>query len=40
MHAAIYIGNGMVINALNPAQGTQITDTSVFYGGYSIRRVL
>lgn len=39
-HAAIYIGNGMVVNALNPAQGTQITDTSVFSGGYAIRRVL
>ena len=39
-HAAIYIGNGMVVNALNPAQGTQITGVGVFYGGYSIRRVL
>lgn len=39
-HAAIYIGNGMVINALNPAQGTQITSLAVFSGGYAIRRVL
>lgn len=29
-HAAIYIGNGMVINALNPAQGTQVTSLAVF----------
>lgn len=40
MHAAIYVGNGMVVNALNPAQGTQITSLAVFSGGYSIRRVL
>ncbi|EFA22696.1 C40 family peptidase [Bifidobacterium gallicum] len=39
-HAAIYIGNGMVINALNPAQGTQVTSTAVFNGGFAIRRVL
>ena len=39
-HAAIYIGNGMVINALNPAQGTQLTSLAVFSGGYAIRRVL
>lgn len=39
-HAAIYIGNGMVINALNPAQGTQVTSPAVFSGGYAIRRVL
>lgn len=39
-HAAIYIGNGMVINALNPAQGTQATSLAVFSGGYAIRRVL
>ena len=38
--AAIYIGNGMVINALNPAQGTQVTSLAVFSGGYAIRRVL
>ena len=37
-HAAIYIGNGMVINALNPAQGTQVTSLAVFSG--AIRRVL
>ena len=39
-HAAIYIGNGMVINALNPTQGTQVTSLAVFSGGYAIRRVL
>ncbi|WP_026502094.1 C40 family peptidase [Bifidobacterium magnum] len=42
-HAAIYIGNGMVVNALNPSDGTQITAvaaTSTLQGGYSIRRVL
>lgn len=39
-HAAIYVGNGMVINALNPAQGTQVTSLAVFSGGYAIRRVL
>lgn len=39
-HAAIYIGNGMVINALNPAQGTKVTSLAVFSGGYAIRRVL
>lgn len=39
-HAAIYIGNGMVVNALNPAQGTQVTSLAVFSGGYAIRRVL
>ena len=39
-HAAIYIGNGMVINALNPALGTQVTSLAVFSGGYAIRRVL
>ena len=39
-HAAIYIGNGMVINALNPAQGTQVTSLAVFSGGYAIRGVL
>lgn len=40
-HAAIYIGNGMVVNALNVGQGTQITSVSTsFYGSYAIRRVL
>ena len=39
-HAAIDIGHGMVINALNPAQGTQVTSLAVFSGGYAIRRVL
>lgn len=39
-HAAIYIGDGMVVNALNPSEGTKVTGLNVFYGGYSIRRVL
>lgn len=39
-HAAIYIGNGQVINALNPAEGVKITGVNVFSGGYSIRRLV
>ncbi|OTA26968.1 hypothetical protein B9G54_02770 [Alloscardovia macacae] len=39
-HAAIYIGNGKVVNALNSNLGTKVTNMSVFTGGYSIRRVL
>ena len=40
-HAAIYIGNGQVMNAMNPVQGTAVSDVSVFVGaGYSIRRVM
>lgn len=40
-HAGIYVGNGMVVNALNPSQGTQITPVAwVFTGSYSIRRLL
>ncbi|MFD0705328.1 C40 family peptidase [Alloscardovia venturai] len=40
MHAGIYIGNGKVVNALNPSQGTQITPVAwAFSGSYSIRRV-
>lgn len=40
-HAAIYIGNGQVMNAMNPVQGTAISNVSVFGGaGYSIRRVM
>lgn len=40
-HAAIYIGNGQVMNAMNPVQGTAVRDVSVFGGaGYSIRRVM
>ena len=39
-HAAIYIGNGMVMNAMNPAQGTQIASVAVMGGAYSIRRVV
>lgn len=40
-HAAIYIGNGMVVNALDPADGTTVTPIGwAFTGGYSIRRVI
>lgn len=40
-HAGIYIGNGMVMNAMTPALGTQISSiATTYYGGYSIRRVL
>lgn len=40
-HAAIYIGNGLIVNALNPYQGTQITSVAAFGGaGFAIRRVL
>lgn len=40
-HAGIYVGNGMVVNALNPGQGTQITPVAwAFTGSYSIRRLL
>lgn len=40
-HAAIYIGNGMVMNAMSPSQGTGVAPVSmVMYGSYAIRRVL
>lgn len=40
-HAGIYVGNGMVVSALNPSQGTQITPVAwAFTGSYSIRRLL
>ena len=39
-HAAIYIGNGMVMNAMNPYQGTSVASIGVFSGSYSIRRIL
>ncbi|MFT8704410.1 C40 family peptidase [Bifidobacterium aquikefiricola] len=40
-HAGIYIGNNMVVNALNPSAGTTTTPVSVaFTGSYSIRRLL
>ena len=41
-HAAIYIGGGMVVNALNPYQGTQICSVSGAFGGagYSIRLIV
>lgn len=41
MHAGIYVGNGMVVNALNPSAGTDYTSVAIaFVGSYSIRRVL
>ncbi|WP_245531863.1 C40 family peptidase [Alloscardovia criceti] len=41
IHAAIYIGNGKVVNALAPGLGTQVTSLASFGGNsYSIRRVL
>ena len=40
-HAAIYIGNGMVMNAMSPSQGTGVASVGmVMYGSYAIRRVL
>ncbi|WP_240539281.1 C40 family peptidase [Bifidobacterium sp. SO1] len=39
-HSGIYLGNGLVVNALNPVQGTQITGMGVYYGSYSIRRII
>ena len=41
-HAAIYIGGGMCVNALNPYQGTGICSVSAAFGGagYSIRRIV
>lgn len=40
-HAAIYIGNGMVMNAMSPSQGTGVAPVSmVMYGGYAIRRIV
>ncbi|TCD55017.1 peptidoglycan endopeptidase [Alloscardovia theropitheci] len=40
IHAAIYLGDGKIVNALAPGLGTQVTTLSSFGGrGYSIRRV-
>ena len=40
-HAAIYIGNGMVMNAMSPSQGTGVAPVGmVMYGSYAIRHVL
>lgn len=39
-HSAIYIGNGMVMNAMNPVQGTQTATVAVMGGAYVIRRVV
>lgn len=39
-HAAIYVGNGLVVNALSPELGTQVTPISyAFTSAYQIRRV-
>lgn len=38
-HAAIYIGGGKIVNALNPAEGVKVTGLEVFGGGYVIRRI-
>jgi cell wall-associated NlpC family hydrolase len=38
-HAAIYIGNGMVMNAASPRKGTIISPLSGFPGAYTIARV-
>lgn len=40
VHAAIYIGDGKVVNALNPSEGVKVTGINVFSGGYSIRRLV
>lgn len=42
-HAAIYLGNGLCINAMNPSMGTRIVPVSAintFADGYSIRRMI
>ena len=40
-HAAIYAGNGMVMNAMSPSQGTGLASvSSAFTSAYAIRRVL
>lgn len=40
-HAAIYVGNGMVMNAMSPSQGTGLASvSSAFASAYAIRRVL
>ena len=41
-HAAIYIGNGLVVNALNPSAGTTTTPVKWAFpsGGYQIRRMI
>ncbi|ETY71397.1 C40 family peptidase [Bifidobacterium moukalabense] len=40
-HAAIYVGNGMVMNAMSPSQGTGLASVSnAFSSAYAIRRVI
>lgn len=39
-HAAIYVGNGMVMNAMSPAQGTGVAPVGTVMGSsYAIRRI-
>lgn len=40
-HAAIYVGNGMVMNAMSPAQGTGLAPVGTVMGAsYAIRRIV
>ena len=40
-HAAIYVGNGMVMNAMSPAQGTGVAPVGTVMGAsYAIRRII
>lgn len=40
-HAAIYVGNGMVMNAMSPAQGTGLAPVGTVMGAsYAIRRII
>jgi cell wall-associated NlpC family hydrolase len=38
VHAAIYIGNGMVVNAANPSVGTIVSPLSSFPGSFTVTR--
>lgn len=38
VHAAIYIGNGMVVNAANPLVGTIVSPLSSFPGSFTVTR--
>lgn len=38
IHAAIYIGNGMVVNAANPWMGTIVSPLSSFPGSFTVTR--
>ena len=39
-HAAIYIGNGQVMNAMNPVQGTAVSDVSIFHSPRDVTRIM